>query len=56
VSKTQPNQPFNPFQRLVRFLVFNLVRLFYPRIEIRGRENLPAQGPVVFVLNHPNGL
>lgn len=41
---------------LVRWLVFGLVRLFYPRIEIRGRENLPAAGPVIFVLNHPNGL
>lgn len=56
MSKTQPSQPFNPGQRFARFLVFNLVRLFYPRIEIRGRENLPAQGPVMFVLNHPNGL
>ena len=42
--------------RWVRFIVFNLVRLFYPRIEVRGRENLPLEGPVIFVLNHPNGL
>ncbi len=47
---------YNIFQRFTRWFVFSLVRLFYPRIEIRGRENLPAQGPVIFVLNHPNGL
>ncbi|HEX9372353.1 MAG TPA: lysophospholipid acyltransferase family protein [Roseiflexaceae bacterium] len=42
--------------RLVRFLILRLVRLFYPRIEVVGRENLPPGGPVIFVLNHPNGL
>jgi glycerol-3-phosphate O-acyltransferase/dihydroxyacetone phosphate acyltransferase len=42
--------------RLIRFLILRLVRLFYPRIEVRGREHLPASGPVIFVLNHPNGL
>ena len=41
---------------LIRFIVLNLVRLFYPRLEIKGTENLPAGGPMIFVLNHPNGL
>jgi 1-acyl-sn-glycerol-3-phosphate acyltransferase len=41
---------------LVRALILGLVRLFYPRIEVTGRERLPSGGPVMFVLNHPNGL
>lgn len=44
------------FHRLVRALILALVRLFYPRIEVTGRERLPQSGPVMFVLNHPNGL
>src|SRR6185295_14843607 len=39
----------------LRFLILRLVELFYPRIEVDGCENLP-RGPVLFVLNHPNGL
>jgi glycerol-3-phosphate O-acyltransferase/dihydroxyacetone phosphate acyltransferase len=41
---------------LVRALILGLVRLFYPRIEVTGRGLLPPQGPVMYVLNHPNGL
>lgn len=44
------------FARALRALSFNLIRLFYPRIEIKGREHLPTNRPIVFVLNHPNGL
>ncbi len=39
----------------IRFLILRLIELFYPRIEVDGRENLPS-GPAIFVLNHPNGL
>jgi 1-acyl-sn-glycerol-3-phosphate acyltransferase len=41
--------------RSVRFLIRGLIQLFYPRIEARGEERVP-HGPVLFVLNHPNGL
>jgi 1-acyl-sn-glycerol-3-phosphate acyltransferase len=41
--------------RMVRFLILRLIQLFYPRIEARGEEHVP-DGPVLFVLNHPNGL
>ena len=42
--------------RIVRFIILRLVRLFYPRIAVQGREHLPPSGPILFVLNHPNGL
>ena len=37
--------------------LFGLVlRIFFRRIEISGLERVPREGPVIFVLNHPNGL
>ncbi len=33
-----------------------LVRVYFPRTEIVGAERIPTSGPVMFVLNHPNGL
>ncbi len=44
------------FASALRTLSFFLIRVFYPRIQIKGRENLPTNRPIVFVLNHPNGL
>src|SRR5215216_5424957 len=44
---------------LLRRLFLALVRLFYPRRQVLGLENLPAPAggsPVLFVANHPNGL
>ena len=37
-------------------LVRAVVGLFYRRVEISGREHLPAQGPVLLIANHNNGL
>lgn len=37
--------------------VFGLaLRVFFRRIELDGLERVPAEGPVIFVLNHPNAL
>jgi glycerol-3-phosphate O-acyltransferase / dihydroxyacetone phosphate acyltransferase len=33
-----------------------LVRLYYPGRAVEGRERIPPDRPLVFVLNHPNGL
>jgi glycerol-3-phosphate O-acyltransferase/dihydroxyacetone phosphate acyltransferase len=32
------------------------LRVYFRRIEVTGLENVPATGPVIFVLNHPNAL
>jgi glycerol-3-phosphate O-acyltransferase / dihydroxyacetone phosphate acyltransferase len=39
-----------------RALFLALVRLYYPGRSLLGAEKIPAQGPVVLVANHPNGL
>jgi 1-acyl-sn-glycerol-3-phosphate acyltransferase len=49
-------QNINGWQKVIRFVVFNLIRFFYPKLEVRGREKIPARGPIIFILNHPNGL
>jgi glycerol-3-phosphate O-acyltransferase / dihydroxyacetone phosphate acyltransferase len=33
-----------------------LLRVFFRRLTITGREHVPPTGPVLFVLNHPNAL
>lgn len=39
-------------QQLLRFLI----RIYYPRIEITGRDRIPKSGPVLLVANHANAL
>jgi glycerol-3-phosphate O-acyltransferase / dihydroxyacetone phosphate acyltransferase len=43
-------------QRLVQFVAAVALRLFFRRIETSRARLAPQTGPVVFVLNHPNGL
>jgi glycerol-3-phosphate O-acyltransferase/dihydroxyacetone phosphate acyltransferase len=43
-------------QRLVRAFVSVALRLFFRRIETSRAGLVPHDGPVIFVLNHPNGL
>src|SRR3954451_11679923 len=43
-------------RRLVHFIVSLALRLFFRRIETTNVQAVPATGPVIFVLNHPNGL
>jgi 1-acyl-sn-glycerol-3-phosphate acyltransferase len=43
-------------EALIRWLGEALVRLYYPVRTVDGAERIPAGKPLVFVLNHPNGL
>ncbi|MBN2360476.1 MAG: 1-acyl-sn-glycerol-3-phosphate acyltransferase [Deltaproteobacteria bacterium] len=43
-------------RRLFTALFRLVLRIFFGRIEIAGLEHVPPQGPVMFVLNHPNAL
>jgi 1-acyl-sn-glycerol-3-phosphate acyltransferase len=41
---------------MLRRLIVLILRVFFRRLEITGAEHVPASGPVLFVLNHPNSL
>jgi 1-acyl-sn-glycerol-3-phosphate acyltransferase len=43
-------------ESFVRWLAEALVRLYYPVRLVEDGERIPRDRPVVFVLNHPNGL
>ena len=46
-----------PLRRQVIHAIIALaLRLFFRRIEVVGVERVPRTGPLLFVLNHPNGL
>jgi 1-acyl-sn-glycerol-3-phosphate acyltransferase len=45
-----------PARRLVQLILSLALRLFFRRIETYGAERVPKNEPLVFVLNHPNGL
>src|SRR5215218_501487 len=41
---------------LARRLVRRLIRLYYPKIEVTGREWIPSSGPALLAANHANSL
>ena len=43
-------------RRLIVAVVKLALRIYFQRIEVTGLENVPADTPVIFVLNHPNAL
>jgi 1-acyl-sn-glycerol-3-phosphate acyltransferase len=44
------------FGLIIQQILRLIIRLYYPRIEITGRNHIPANGPVLFVANHANAL
>lgn len=47
---------FNMFARMARWPARRLVRFYYPVIHVTGREQIPEEGPVLFVANHANSI
>ncbi len=43
-------------RQIIHAIISIALRLFFRRIEVVGVEQVPASGPLLFVLNHPNGL
>jgi glycerol-3-phosphate O-acyltransferase/dihydroxyacetone phosphate acyltransferase len=43
-------------RRVIRSVLRVILRVFFPRIEVSGIDRVPADGPVMLVVNHPNGL
>lgn len=45
-----------PARRLVHLLLSLALKLFFRRIETYGEARVPRSEPLIFVMNHPNGL
>ena len=45
-----------PLYRLLLPLGRALVWIFFRRVEVRGREHVPRDGPILVAANHPNML
>lgn len=43
-------------RQIIHAVISVALRLFFRRIEVVGVERVPETGPLLFVLNHPNGL
>ena len=41
---------------VLRTILGRILGLFFRRIDVSGTDLVPARGPVLFVINHPNGL
>ena len=44
------------FRRILCAVLRLALRIYFRRVEVVGLENVPADKPVIFVLNHPNAL
>ena len=43
-------------RQIIHAIISIALRLFFRRIEVANVERVPKSGPLLFVLNHPNGL
>ena len=56
VTFQEPPEADRLIHRIIRQIVFALVKLYYPRLEVHGADKIPAGKAAIFVPNHPNGL
>jgi 1-acyl-sn-glycerol-3-phosphate acyltransferase len=47
---------YSPGYQLLRLYVNSFYRIFYRRLYIGGKENIPSDAPVIFAPNHQNAL
>ncbi len=45
-----------PWWRLVRWLAWAAIRVYYRSFDVKGDHQVPAEGPVLVVVNHPNSI
>ncbi|MFQ5677075.1 MAG: 1-acyl-sn-glycerol-3-phosphate acyltransferase, partial [bacterium] len=50
------SKQFPLLYRFIRVVVKTATAVFFQKIELRHVENVPRQGPVIFVANHPNSI
>lgn len=43
-------------RRVICYIGGLILRIFFRRIEVVGRERVPREGGVIFIVNHPNAL
>jgi glycerol-3-phosphate O-acyltransferase / dihydroxyacetone phosphate acyltransferase len=43
-------------RRALRAVLRVILRVFFPHIELSGLDRIPENGPVMMIVNHPNGL
>ncbi|HEY0003164.1 MAG TPA: lysophospholipid acyltransferase family protein [Pyrinomonadaceae bacterium] len=56
LSEMLLRQKGSPARRIIHLIITVALRLFFRRIETSHAELVPMTGPLIFVLNHPNGL
>jgi 1-acyl-sn-glycerol-3-phosphate acyltransferase len=42
--------------RILKFIFSHSLRVFYRHIQVKGLENIPKDGPLIIVSNHPNTI
>lgn len=44
------------FYSFIKFLTSIILRIYFRKIEVKGLDNLPSEGPLLIVANHPNTI